>query len=276
MRHAFTAAWIAAALGVMACRTGGAGGPRANERDPGCAGALYCDDFEGYAPGAPPSGRWTDATKNGAVAVDGAQHRSGKQAVRFTTPGTASYQSAFMRLGAGLFPVAGNAFYGRMMFRLEAAPTAAVHWTIIQGSGLVPGQSYRAQYRYGGQLPIAAGSQLMANYETPDSYAGTGPSSDCWVHSAGKVVPVGVWSCVEWQFDGATNTMRLWLDGAPVDSLTVSGVGQGCVNQPADYPWTAPAFDRLDLGWESYQADAPRTFWIDDVVVSTTRIGCPR
>ena len=57
--------------------------------------------------------------------------------------------------------------------------------------------------------------------------------------------------------------------------MTVTGSGQGCVNQPPNYPWTAPTFDRLDLGWESYQADDARTLWIDDVVVSTTPIGCP-
>ena len=39
-------------------------------------------------------------------------------------------------------------------------------------------------------------------------------------------MPVGVWSCVEWQFDGGANTMRLWLDGQPIDSLTVPGLGQ--------------------------------------------------
>jgi hypothetical protein len=167
-----------------------------------------------------------------------------------------------------------------MMFRLESAPTASVHWTFVEGSGLVPGQTYHALYRYGGQLPVtqgstAVGSQLMANYETPDSYGGNGPSSDCWFHSSKVVVPVAKWSCVEWQFDGPNNTMRLWLDGAAVTSLTVAGVGQGCVNQPATYPWTAPTFDRLDLGWESYQADDARTLYIDDVIVSTSKVGCP-
>lgn len=263
----------------LACRTGGMNGAgnagTAGAGDPGCAGALFCDDFESYGAGQTPTGKWSSATKNGTITVDGAQHQSGAKAVRFTTPGTATYQSAFVGLGAGVFPVAGNAFYGRMMFRLASAPTSDVHWTMLQGSGLVPGQSHRAQYRYGGQHPLAAGNQLMANYETPDSYGGVGPASDCWFHSDKKVVPVDVWSCVEWQFDGPASTMRLWLDGAPVDSLTVTGVGQGCVNQPANYHWTAPLFDRLDLGWESYQADTPRTFWIDDVVVSTTRIGCP-
>jgi hypothetical protein len=268
--------FISCAVVSLACRTGGMGRPAGNGgADPGCAGALFCDDFESYGAGQPPAGKWSSATQSGTVTVTGDQHRSGAKAIKFTTPGTATYQSALVRLGAGVFPVAGNAYYGRMMFRLASAPTNDVHWTIIQGSGLVPGQSYRAQYRYGGQHPLAAGNQLMANYETPDSYGGVGPASDCWFHSDKTVVPVGVWSCVEWQFDGPANTMRLWVDGAPIDSLTVSGVGQGCVNQPASYPWTAPLFDRLDLGWESYQVDTPRTFWIDDVVVSTTRIGCP-
>lgn len=252
----------------------GAAGAGGGGGDPACATALFCDDFESYTTGRAPNGKWTAQTNTAAIAIDTAQHHSGSQAVRFTTPGTAAFQSAFIVL-ASVFPVTGNAFYGRMMFMLEAAPTASVHWTMIQGSGVVPGQTYHAQYRYGGQLPIAAGSQLMANYDTPDSYSGTGPSSDCWFHSAGKVVPVGVWSCVEWQFDGSANTMRLWLDGQPIDSLTVPGVGQGCVHQPTSFPWTAPTFDRLSLGWESYQTDDPRTFWIDDVVVSTGPIPCP-
>ena len=29
----------------------------------------------------------------------------------------------------------------------------------------------------------------MANYETPDSYGGTGPSSDCYKHANKIVVP---------------------------------------------------------------------------------------
>jgi len=49
------------------------------------------------------------------------------------------------------------------------------------------------------------------------------------------------------------------------------------VNQPATPPftWTAPNFDRLDLGWESYQIDGVRTIHVDDVVISKTQVGCP-
>ena len=167
-----------------------------------------------------------------------------------------------------------------MMFRLEAAPTTSVHWTFIQGGGLVPGQTYHALYRYGGQQPVLQGTtflgtQFMANYETPDSYGGVGPSSDCYRQANKTVAPVGKWSCVEWRFDGPNNDMRMWLDGTTLGDLTVTRTGQGCVNQPATFPWTAPTFDNIEIGWESYQTDTARTLWIDDVVISKTRIGCP-
>ncbi len=162
------------------------------------------------------------------------------------------------------------------MFFLESAPTADVHWTFIDGVGLVPGTNYHAVYRYGGQLHVASGgSQLMANSETPDSYNSVGPSTDCWQHANGKVVPVGRWACVEWRFDGAANGMRLWLDGQELADLAVNGTGQGCVKQSASFPWTAPTFERIDVGWESYQADDARTIWIDDLAIGTERIGCP-
>jgi hypothetical protein len=278
-----TASALALVAALGACRSGGGvgSGPTANP----CATAIYCDDFEGYPAGQAPGGSWTPRPSAGATAsVDETQFRSGSKSVKLTTPAGDATKTAFIQLaGSAVFPVNGNAFYGRMMFRLDTSPAATnppVHWTFIQGGGLLAGQSHRAVYRYGGQHPVMQGStfvgnQLMANYETPDSYSGNGPSSDCWKHSSQVVVPAGTWACAEWQFDGPGNTMRFWLDGAAVDSLTVAGVGQGCVHQPASYPWTAPTFDRLDLGWESYQPDDARTLWIDDVAISTTRIGCP-
>jgi hypothetical protein len=261
--------------------SGGAGGAAA---DP-CATALFCDDFESYTAGQAPTGNWTRAVSSGSTAaIDTTQFRSGSKSVKFVAAAGTGSKNAYIRLASTtakpIFPVTPNVIYGRMMFRLEAAPTGDVHWTFLQGSGLVPGQSYHALYRYGGQHPVMNGStfvgnQLMANYETPDSYGGTGPSTDCWKHASKVVVPAGNWSCAEWQFDGPNNTMRFWLDGVAVDSLTVMGTGEGCGHQTAGYTWTAPAFDRLDLGWESYQQDTARTIWIDDVVVSKTKIGCP-
>jgi hypothetical protein len=261
----------------------GASGGAGSGGDP-CATALFCDDFESYTAGNAPGAPWTRQVSSGSTAaVDTAQARSGTKSVKFVAASGSGSKTAYIRLASTsmktIFPVTPNVVYGRMMFRLEAAPTGDVHWTFLEGSGLVPGQSYHALYRYGGQHPVMTGStfvgnQLMANYETPDSYGGTGPKSDCWQHANKVVIPEGKWSCAEWQFDGPNNTMRFWLDGAPIDTLTVVGAGSGCGTATA--VWTAPTFDRFDLGWESYQQDTARTIWIDDVVVSKTKIGCPQ
>jgi hypothetical protein len=272
-----TAGSSAGTAGTSGAAAGGAG-TGGTGADP-CATALYCDDFEAYD--TAPNGKWTPHSESGTVAIDGAEHVSGAKSVKFSTQ-SGDGATAMMRLqGSPIFPVAGNVVYGRMLFKLAAAPTASVHWTIITGFGLVSGQGYRADYRYGGQQPISqgnafVGSQMMANYETPDWYNDKStPGSDCWHHANGRVIPVAKWTCIEWKFDGANNGMQLWLDGMPADDLTVTGHGDGCVNAANDFPWTAPNFSSMDLGWESYQQDDARTAWIDDVVISTTPIGCP-
>lgn len=239
-----------------------------------CATAIYCDDFEQYTTGL--SAPWAPQQKSGTVALDRNEHVSGAQSVKFSTQAAGSV-TAMMRLtSSDLFPIEGNVVYGRMLFKVAATPTASVHWTMIQGLGVVPGQTYHAYYRYGGQMPVGDGNQLMANYETPDWYQDKNtPGSDCWHHSNGRLMPVGRWVCVEWKFDGPNASMELRLDGEAAPDLTVKGTGDGCVNAANDFPWTAPTFTGIDLGWEAYQADDARTAWVDDVVISTTPIGCP-
>ena len=246
----------AGAAGSVA--VGGAGGAAA-----GCAGALFCDDFEAYTgtPGVP----WT-VTKNaqGGVTIDGAQHVSGTKAVKFTTTGTMAYQQAYISIGK-IFPVAQNAFYGRMMIYTTQAPNDGVHWTMIQGEGPATGGITRADVRYGGQHQ----QSLMANYDSG------GKASDCWQHSKTKM-PEGKWACMEWYFEGATNTQKFWLDGQAIDDLTVVGQGQGCVAHETGDKWIFPNFEHLYLGWESYQTDPAREVWIDDVALGTTQMGCPK
>jgi hypothetical protein len=152
---------------------------------------------------------------------------------------------------------------------------------MVQGSGPVLGQDFRGACRFGGQLPVGDSSQLMANVDTPDFYSGKGPGTDCWRQGVGETVPIKRWTCLEWLFDGtapAAVGMRFWLDGRALGSLTVeSGRAEECVHQDAaSYVLPSPDFAaRLDLGWESYSADAaPRTLWIDDVALGTERVGC--
>jgi len=251
--------------GGSAGTAGGAGAPgSAGSAGAGasCAGALVCDDFEKYTdvPGMP----WT-VDKNGpvSVAIDTMQHQSGMKSVKFTTQGTASYQRAYIRLDK-IFPITGNAFYGRMMIFAKKAANDGVHWTMIQGDGPASMGVTNAHVRYGGQQQ----QHLMANYDSD------GVKSDCWQHSQTKM-PEGKWACMEWYFDGPNNTQKFWLDGTAITDLTVTGQGQGCLNDGTGNKWIYPTFQHVFVGWESYQNDDPREIWIDDVAIGTSKIGCP-
>ena len=82
----------------------------------------------------------------------------------------------------------------------------------------------------------------MANYDS------TGKKSDCWQHSATQM-PEAKWACMEWYFDGTTNTQKFWLDGKAIDDLTVVGEGEGCIDQGTGGKWLFPTFARVNLGW---------------------------
>jgi len=242
---------------------GGGSQAGSGSADP-CAGTLICDDFEKYTgkPGTP----WTVSTNNGAVAIDTTKFRSGKQSVKFSTTGANNYQRAFIGLEGAPFPVANNAFYGRLMIYATSAANDGVHWTMIQAEGPVAAQGVTtAQVRYGGQQM----KSLMANYDS------SGKKSDCWQHSATKM-PEGQWACMQWYFDGKTNTQKFWLNGKAIDDLTVVGQGSGCLNHDLNDTWYFPQdFTKAYVGWESYQKDDAREVWIDDVAIGAQPVPCP-
>jgi hypothetical protein len=148
-----------------------------------------------------------------------------------------------------------------------------VHWTFVQGEGRSRDDTFNSLYRYGGQHQQGLG--LMANFET------TPPKrSDCWQHSASRL-PVQRWVCVEWHFAVASNEMEFWLDGNELSDLRVldrgRGAESGCLGDDLKGQWLAPpAFQSLYLGWERYQEpENDQNLWIDEVVVSKQRVGCP-
>jgi hypothetical protein len=249
-----------------------------------CDTALVCESFDALPVGLAPNGVWSANQNRGSVQVDGTRAYSGAQSVKATTPASeVAYKAALLGYqDPSVLPTGNNAHFGRVMFFLESAPREAVHWTFLAGAGRSAPQEqyptgYDVLYRYGGQKPVAGGSQLMATYETPGFYATppSGPDTDCHQDSAAVPMPVGRWACAEWRFDGGTSEMQLWIDGTQVEGLHVTGSGTRCRTLPGDSAWIPPVFSRIDLGWESYQPDAERSIWVDDFVLGAERIGCP-
>lgn len=219
---------------------------------------LFRDNFEGHTFGEVPQAPWEKAGA-GAVRIDTAKRYSGRQSVHFTS-GEGYKNRALIGL-SHIFPVPDNQYYGSLQLYVTKAAPDGIHWTMIQSAGKVPGKNYRSEVRYGGQHQ----QQLMANYET------MGVASDCWQHSSVKI-PEGEWCTLKWFFDGNTNTMKLWLNGSPVEEITVTGSGQGCVSGETQGQWNFPVFEDVFIGWGDYQTGGgTRDVWIDDVKIWTVR-----
>jgi hypothetical protein len=244
------------------------GAPASNTKTPK---TLLSDDFESYEAGQPPEPAWKTSVGGGTVAVDTARAYSGKKSVHFTTEAGGKGRRALIgKDGPPLFPMAGNAFFGRAMVWVSDIPPPAVHWTNVKATGLVPGTDLTAQYNYGGMH-----EKLLGNYATTNA---AGLQADCW-KSSKSPLPTKRWVCLEWHYEGPRDRMRFWVDGAAVDDLTISdGKGDGCVRgkEGPDGLWHAPTFAGVRLGWEHYQTSPIAIeMWLDDAAIGAERIGCP-
>ena len=217
--------------------------------------ALLCDGFES---GEIDAARWMVIAERAEVRVDDTRAAHGRYALHVTAEGAAS--NGIIRERA-TFPVAGNAFYVRAYVWL-ARPLPITNFNVITAAGTIAGTSESASYRMGGQAvpwgDPGAPRVLRANYQPLDR-----------PQRSATEVPRGRWACWEWHVDGANDAARFWLDGERLRDLDIT-------RDTRPGPWTAPEYGRLDLGFGHGHDDPAERFevWIDDVVVSTTRIGC--
>ncbi|GAA2948483.1 hypothetical protein GCM10011428_79870 [Streptomyces violaceus] len=102
--------------------------------------------------------------------------------------------------------------------------------------------------------------------------SGLGPTGDWTSWKTTAPATAGTWQCVEFRLDATDNRVTVYFDGMPQPDLTVSTDQHG--GTPG--PFVFPAFDRLKLGWQLYQADpSPSSYDVrlDDIVLSTRRTG---
>ncbi len=230
-----------------------------------CAGLAVCDDFEGSDVGKAPPG-WNvviEPAGAGTLAVSSDRAYSGVKSVRLVSTITDAVPYVQMQKSLSLLE---NVMFGRMNVWATETPHDPRHWNLIEGWGYVPGSTTRTvaeqrMYQYGGGGSGIFGDRVLAAYYLSDAV-------DCF-QSSKAALPLASWTCVEWQFDGTANEMRFWLDGQLVSDLTVTEPSCGGT-------WSAPTFERLDLGWYNAPAEQGRTMemWIDDVAVDTKRVGC--
>jgi hypothetical protein len=255
----------AGAAGAAGSAAGGGAGA------PGCAGLPLCEDFEAYAEDSTPNGVWSKQG-GGTARVDASRPHRGAQSVHIVT-GESEGGRVWLRTTTDrLFPT--RHFFGRMWMYLDALPTTEVHWDMIEAQGTADepeawDDPFEIALRYGGQLD----ENFLANFETPGSYGGEGPRTDCAKFSETRM-PFGRWACMEWELDADAEVMRFWLDGEAIEDLEVHKEGTQCISDGTDGVWYYPTFESLNLGWREWWEAGTRELWLDDVALATERIGC--
>ena len=125
-------------------------------------------------------------------------------------------------------------------------------------------QGANKHLRIGGQSSI-----LMYNRESDDA---TLPDLSPQGIAASAALPAGSWECFEYHL-GADGSIETWLNDEAIEGLT-SAPGDG---NPNAGQWqrsgSVPEVTGVYFGWESYGGDT-NTFWYDDIVISSTRVGC--
>lgn len=118
--------------------------------------------------------------------------------------------------------------------------------------------------RIGGQSNI-----LMYNRESDDA---TLPDLSPQGIAASAALPVGTFQCFEYHL-GTDGTIETWLNGNAISALRA---GPGA-NNPNGAQWERgnykPKVTGIYFGWESYGGDT-NTFWYDDIVIGSSRVGC--
>jgi hypothetical protein len=250
---------------------------------------LFFDDFEARPAGQVPGAPWKEETyQSGAViSVDGGHAFSGQQAMHILAPGGAIKRRGYVAIHLhGPLPQLQAAMYGRIMVWLDQAPLAPfieepnggalpsgplpMHWTLLQGEGRSADDRYNSIYRLG--LLDRNGTQLMANFET------TPPVKTNCMQQSKRTLPVRQWACIEWHMAVASNEMQFWIDGKQIAHVKGhAAAADACQGHDLKDRWLAPPrFDSLYMGFERYGDTLnDQNLWIDDVVLSKQRVGCP-
>jgi hypothetical protein len=81
--------------------------------------------------------------------------------------------------------------------------------------------------------------------------------------TSATALPVGRWVCVEWEVAPTSKQVHVWMDSQELDGLAGWSTG------------IPQSFKTLGVGaWRDQAALGVYELWVDDVVVSLSRVGC--
>jgi hypothetical protein len=255
------------AAGGGAGGLGGAGGSPAT--------GFFTDGFESGTTGMQPPG-WDNLiayNKNGAnpsgttLALTDTMHvHGGTKAVHFH--GDSNPAQLVKALDAGMTKLYIRVWVYMTRKLGQQTSTSANHETLIALRS-APG-SVNQEVRFG-EIKGAVG----VNEVDTDNIS---PTMDKWHQATGPVVPADTWVCLEVAFlaDSSPNTLKSWLGGTTLYDVTGNGTDQW-QNGAMPATWVAKHFggapSEIVIGWQSFSG-AMNDVWMDDLVLSTSPIGC--
>ncbi|TVY47616.1 hypothetical protein LOCC1_G005669 [Lachnellula occidentalis] len=197
-----------------------------------------------------------DCNSGGVVTLDNTTAHSGKNSIKVA--GAGGY-CGHIFFGTNSVP-SGDVYVRAYVKATTALTTSHVSFITMPDSA----QGTNKHLRIGGQSEI-----LMYNRESDDA---TLPDLSPVGIATSTALPTGVFECFEYHL-GPDGTIETWLNNSTVAGLT----SKPGVTNPNAAGWTRstiiPNITAVYFGWESYGGDV-NTFWYDDIVVSSSRIGC--
>jgi hypothetical protein len=211
-----------------------------------------CDDFEGYAAGQTPAGRWQPIktpSSGTSLVVDASKAFSGKQAIHIKVD-LKGGGSVGIGTKAGDMAFAGGGDTHYLRFMLYQSPMNVggdLHARLVRlGTMNAPSGSNGTGYAFS-----------LHSYPKPVSIQ-LESMNDVYV-STRIEPPTDKWVC--WEVQYGPGTISWWQDGK-------------MVNSPVPGKWTKVSLEMLEVGFETFTQVAAE-LWIDDIVVDTKRVGCP-
>lgn len=237
------------------------------EPESGASKLLLSVDFESTPVGEIPEG----FTKTGAVSVTDETAHSGKKSLKMEPAEKGARK--ITKQGPEIAALGGQ-HWGRLYLKVKLpipVPTipegkkfAVIHSTMVEGTASSPLFSDPILVRLFGTCTGPKGtSQYLYNVQPKKERPEFGKGSKYDYNFSDE------WTLVEWFVDHATQTYRLYINGAEIADASFSkGAGEFA---GAEIP---AVFESLSFGWNNYQgAGAGFTAWIDDIALSKERIG---
>lgn len=244
---------------------GGGGGPGASDAGGPSVAPFLSEDFESGTAGRQPAGwdNFIGYVKNNMnpqgetlAVVDSTRAHGGTSSVHFHGGSSPAMLTRPLPMGT-------NKLYVRAYFYLSrqlGMNPGANHETLLgirKASG-----SANDEVRFGEIKGVIGTNEVPSD--------NISPKMDQW--GMGPVVAANKWACIEVAFlaDQPQHVLSAWADGVLVHSITAPDQWQ---NGVLPMNWMNGKFVELMVGWQSF-SNANADVWMDDLVLSTGRIGC--